>query len=358
MKVFLEKCKINLKKIFLFFVNHKSSKLGINNNNIQFADATIIDLNQNLLLDKNIANLYSYDFESGIASSKEYPCIESWVEVKNKSFSINDIFIYEQYKKIKSSKNKKKIIINERVYLLPYYTSHFGHFAGDLLGQILYYSNYFPEINNQNKLLIVTPSKEWDEFLIKFSRNNISIYKPNTILESNYLFRNSTILPRMSSIQNYLLARNILNIKIKKKKESPKKVFLTSEREDRISNIYELKKKLEDSGFIIVNPKNYEVIELLTIIKSAKILICEKASILNNVHLVRDEKYFLLSSKTEKILNKKLFYGAGIYTEFHRGLFQEIYCDDDPKKQDVRAFKKRINVNIDLLFNEIKKINL
>jgi capsular polysaccharide biosynthesis protein len=189
---------------------------------------------------------------------------------------------------------------------------------------------------------------------MKLSKNNIIIFKPKTILESNYLFKNSIILPRMSNVQNYLLAKNILNTIIKKNKFSPKKVFLTSEREDRISNIYELKKLLENSGFTIVNPKDYNVFELLTVIKSADILISEKASILNNVHLVRDEKYYLLSSITEKSLNKKLFYGAGIYKEFHRGLFQEIYCEDDPINQNVRAFKKRIKVNINLLLSEIK----
>jgi hypothetical protein len=354
MKIFLEICKINFKKILLFFINHKSNKIGINNKNIQFADFTIIDLNKNLQSNKNIANLYSYEFESGVASSKEYPCIESWVEVQNNSYSVNNIFLYEQYKKIRSSKNKKKLSINENIYLLPYYTSHFGHFAGDLLGQILYYVNFMPEINNQNKLFVITPSKEWDDFLIKFSKNNIAIYKPNAILESNYLFKNSIILPRISSVQNYLLAKNILSTKIKKNKNSPKKVFLTSEREDRISNIYELKKKLEDSGFILVNPKNFKVLDLLTIIKSADILISEKASILNNVHLVRDEKYYLLSSITEKILNKKLFYGAGIYKEFHRGLFEEIYCEDDPTNQDVRAFKKRIKVDVNSLLPQVK----
>ena len=95
MKIFLEICKINFKKILLFFINHKSNKIGINNKNIQFADFTIIDLNKNLQSNKNIANLYSYEFESGVASSKEYPCIESWVEVQNNSYSVNNIFLYE-----------------------------------------------------------------------------------------------------------------------------------------------------------------------------------------------------------------------------------------------------------------------
>mgnify|MGYP001384521296 FL=1 len=87
-------------------------------------------------------------------------------------------------------------------------------------------------------------------------------------------------------------------------------------------------------------------VDLLTIIKSSEILISEKASILNNVYLVRDTKYFILSSETERDLDIRLFHGAGIYKELHRGLAKEIYCEDSPKNQNERAYKKGIIVNI------------
>lgn len=43
---------------------------------------------------------------------------------------------------------------------------------------------------------------------------------------------------------------------------------------------------------------------------------------------------------SENNLDKKLFNGAGIYKKFHTGLFTEIMCEDDPKIQNVRPYKK------------------
>ena len=342
------------KKLVIPFLNHKVKNLGINNNKMQYGLCSIIDLSGNFQIKKNIATLCGYEGDSTFASSKEYPVIEGWVKVHNTSYTINDFFLYEQYKKIKTTTEKKIKKFNEKIFLLPYYTSHFGHFTGDLLGQIIYYLTHVPEINRNNKLLVITPSKKWDDFLQYFSKNNIKLIKPKEILSTNYLFSNAKILPRMSSIQNYILAKNIISSKLYKKKKLPKKVFLTTGREDRISNIVKLNKKLQSLGFEIVIPGNYEIINLLNIIKSAEILISEKASVLNNVHLIRNNKYFLLSSETEKNLDAKLFIGAGIYKEFNRGLAKEIYCVDDPGNQNVRAFKKRIKVNIDNLLSVIQ----
>jgi len=337
------------KKLVILLLNHKVKNLGISNNKIQHDLCSIIDLSGNFQIKKNIALLCAYEGDSTFSSSEEYPVIEGWVKVHNTSYTINDYFLYEQYKKIKTTTENKVKNFNEEIFLLPYYTSHFGHFTGDLLGQIIYYLNHVPEINQNNKLLVITPSQEWDDFIEYFSKDNIKLVKPREILSTNYLFENAKILPRMSSIQNYLLAKNILSSKLHKNKTLPKKVFLTTGREDRISNIVEVSEKLRGLGFEIVIPGNYKIIDLLNIIKSAEILISEKASVLNNVHLIRNKKYFLLSSETEKNLDIKLFVGAGIYKEFNRGLAQEIYCEDEPKNQNVRAFKKRIFVDLQKL---------
>jgi hypothetical protein len=342
------------KKLVSLFMNHKVRDMGIDKNDIQYSSFPVIDLSRNFYLKKKNAVLCSYEGDSTFSYSDEYPIIESWVKVKNTSYTINNFFLYEQYRKIKATDEKKIKKINKEIFLLPYYTSHFGHFTGDLLGQILYYLTNVSEINKKKKLLVITPSQKWDDFLEYFATDNIKLLKPKEALSINYSFSKAKILPRMSSLQNYLLAKNILNTVICKNRSSPKKVFLTTGREDRIANIKELNEKLQNLGFAIIIPSNYKITDLLNIIKSAELLITEKASILNNVHLIRDRKYFLLSSKTERILDMKLFIGAGIYKEFNRGLAKEIYCEDDPINQNVRAFKKRIKVNINNLLSIIK----
>ena len=65
--------------------------------------------------------------------------------------------------------------------------------------------------------------------------------------------------------------------------------------------------------------------------------------------MIRENKFFILSSKTENNLTSRLFIGAGIYKEFHRGMYREIFCEDNPPSQTVRAFKKRIKVDINQL---------
>lgn len=343
-----------VKNLILPFLNHKVKNLGINNDKIQYGLFSVIDLSRNFHLKKTKATLCSYEGDSTFADSGQYPIVESWVKVKNISYTINNFFLYEQYKKIKAAAEKKIKEFDKEIFLLPYYTSHFGHFTGDLLGQILYYLTSLAEINQNKKLLVITPSKKWDDFLEYFARDNIKLLKPKEALSMNYLFNNAKILPRMSSFQNYLIAKNILSKIIYKNKILPKKIFLTTGREDRISNINDIKEKLQSLGFTIIIPNNYKIIDLLNIIKSAELLITEKASISNNVHLIRDKKYFLLSSMTENNLDIKHFIGAGIYKEFNRGLAKEIYCEDDPINQNVRAYKKRIKVNINNLLNIIK----
>jgi hypothetical protein len=354
-KNFFKSLELIIKKLYLFFLNHKSLPIGIKNNDVQFGFFTIIDLNKSFKIKETKCLLCSYENDSTYSSSNEYPVIESWSKIKNISYSINDVFLYAQYKKLKKISNKMKIYHKEKVYLLPYYTSHFGHFSGDLLGQILYYIRYFSEINSKNKLLIITPSKKWDDFLIEFAGNNIQIMKPNEALRANHFFYNARILPRMSTVQNHLLAKNILNNEIKFHESFSKKIFLTTGRKDRISNLNELKKILIQRGYEIIIPNDYSIHELLNKIKSAEILISEKASVLNNVNIIRNKKYFVLSSKSENNLNLKLFLGAGIYKELDRGMINDIYCDDDPVHQRLRPYKKRIKVDINNLLSSIEK---
>lgn len=351
MSSILKMIKKKLKVLISYLNNHRISEIGFFNgdNKIQYSSLPIIDLSKNLEF-KNSENLLcSYEGDSSFAASNEYPVIESWLKINKKSYGINETFIFEQFKKIDKIKNKNIKYIEEKVYLLPYYTSHFGHFAGDLLGQILFYIEKIKNEKDSRRICIITPSEKWSFFLKNFAHNKIFFLTPKEALNYNYSFLDAKIFPRMSNVQNYLLAKNILNNSINYEENSPKKIFITTNREDRISNIKELNSFLIKDNYKIIDPKNYQIKDLLCIIKSAKVLLSEKASVLNNVILIRENKFFILSSKTENNLTSRLFIGAGIYKEFHRGLYKEIFCEDDPPSQTVRAFKKRIKVDVNRL---------
>jgi hypothetical protein len=52
--------------------------------------------------------------------------------------------------------------------------------------------------------------------------------------------------------------------------------------------------------------------------------------------------------------NKKFSYG-GIYKSLHKGLYEDIFCDDDPMPQNNIPFKNRIRVDIKLLKEKIQQ---
>ena len=66
------------------------------------------------------------------------------------------------------------------------------------------------------------------------------IFSNEFILKNNIEFTKSQIFPKLSVYQNYTLTKNILASLIENSKYNKKKVFLTSERKDRIINIEEI----------------------------------------------------------------------------------------------------------------------
>ena len=314
----------------------------------------LLDLDREWKLKSNKIEVISYQGDPSQSFGNDYPVIESWIAQNNISFTVNNYFRETQYKKIIKEKNKNKNIneLNEKVYVLPYYTSHFGHFVGDILGSILYYLLKFNK--EKRKLLIICPSDNWKNFFLDNFKEQIYLISPKEILENRYFFNDAVVLPRMSTFQNLQLSRNYF-LSQNLNKNFCKKIFLTTERSDRISNIDELIKKLSDLDFKIINPTDYNIIDLCNYIKNSEILICEKASIMNNLLLARDKKFYLLSSEEEKNLNHKFFIGAGIYKTFIFNLINEIYCPKDPENQNDKPYKNRIKVDINKLKNILEE---
>ena len=360
---------INLLKFFFNkFINrtHLVNKIGIRNKSIQFISLPIIDLEKKWIFKNQRAQLISYEGDSAFSASNNYPIIETWSQVNNKTYTPTNFHLISQFKFIKKVKTKQKVFLDKNLFILPYYTSHFGHFTGDILGSLLYYLKNIREINEKNKLLVISPSLKWDKFISEFGNEKIEFLTPKLALTSNYNLSNSKILPRMCTYQNYILANNILANEIKTNNELPNKIFLTTEREDRISNLKILIKELKNNGFKILNPKNESIKDLLTLIKSAKTLISEKSSILNNIHIVRNMPYYVLSSPTENNYSQRLFHSAGMYRQFHKGLEHKILCEDDPLNNNINNMKndykykltnsKRIKVDMNQINEQIRSL--
>jgi len=363
---------VNLKNLFKFFFNklinrtHLVNKISVKNKSIQFASLHIIDLEKKWVFKNQKAQLISYEGDSTFSDSNNYPIIETWAQVDNKTYAPTNFHLKNQFKFIKKAKTKKKVFLDKNLFMLPYYTSHFGHFIGDTLGSILYYLRNIDEISEKNKLLVISPSLKWDNFISEFGKEKIELMTPKIALNTNYDLNNCKILPRMCTYQNYILANNILANEIKKNSSLNDKIFLTTEREDRISNIKILIKVLKDNGFKILNPKNESIKDLLILIKSAKILISEKSSIGGNIHIVRDMPYYVLSSPTENNFSQGVFEGAGMYRQFHTCLEHKILCENDPSDNN-RNFKpnhyrlklmnaKRIRVDMDKINKLMKSL--
>ena len=77
--------------------------------------------------------------------------------------------------------NKKDIEISQNCYLLNYNVNHFGHFLGEVLGNILYLSdknNHFLKDKNYS-FAIFTPNDKWFQ-LIKRMNPRVNFSNLNT----------------------------------------------------------------------------------------------------------------------------------------------------------------------------------
>ena len=102
-------------------------------------------------------------------------------------------------------------------------------------------------------------------------------------------------------------------------------IFLTSDRETRISNISEVRSILKDK-FYFVNPMYYDVRTLYRLLAGAKYLVSENGSILFNVFMSRSCSYFVLASERCKFNSfADDYYGGYIYNKFHDSLIQYLY---------------------------------
>ena len=272
---------------------------------------------------------------------------ECWVKNNFYSYSDNLDNFYTQKKKVlKSFLNTPSRTYKKKIYLLPYYHNQAGHFMAEVFGSMIFFLELFKKRDLDEKLLIICPSKKWEDFFKKLYNKNVIFFSDTFFLKKNTIFEKSQILPKFHPYQNYIVAKNILNPRIENTKFKNKKVFLTSERVERISNIKEEINYLKKKNFVIINPKKLSILNLFKILNSAKIVISEHASISHNIHITRNKPYYLLLPQAFKTINKKWYRITSIFNNFNSTLYKPIYCENSNEKKYIIPLQEQIKVDL------------
>ena len=106
------------------------------------------------------------------------------------------------------------------------------------------------------------------------------------------------------------------------------KVFLTSERPDRIANINEVINQARNSQWQILNPLKNNLIKTLSVIRYADTLISENGSILFNCFLSRNKPYRVLTSSRSREYSTIFYEGGYTYNKYHESIIMYIYCSN------------------------------
>lgn len=345
-----KKIYFSLVKIFYKFGHTYNPKFTTAFNNIHSEDCTFFDLQNLSGLDQSKFTknylISVIDRRDKYLNINKY-IFECWVKNDLYTYSDNlDNFYTHKKKVLKSFLNKPSRVYKQKVYLLPYYHNQAGHFMAEVLGSMLFFLELLKKRNLNEKLLIICPSKKWEYFFKKLYSKNVIFFSDTFLLKKNTFFEKSQILPKFHPYQNYIVSKNILNPRIENTKFKNKKVFLTSERVERISNIKEVINYLKKKNFIIINPKKLHVLNLFRILNSAKIVISEHASISHNIHIARNKPYYLLLPQTFKTINKKWYRITSIFNNFNSSLYKPIYCENSDRKKYIIPLQEQIKVDL------------
>jgi len=142
------------------------------------------------------------------------------------------------------------------------------------------------------------------------------------------------LLPRMSPWQNLSLLRGCLSASMpgfdpfSSESSCPDRIFLCSQRKERILNLDAVVGLFQDHGYLVLNPTSITPQQLLPRLRQASTLWCEQGSMVMNALLARDGPYRLLeldplhSSCYPRELQ---MLGGGIYNSFHLGLITPFF---------------------------------
>lgn len=324
----------------------KESITGLAECKTLFLPIAIFDLN-NIDIPEHGRRIELRSFNFGGDANALEPSFATFAIENNITYNNTPFFLKDIRGNLKQQSNKPSVIIDEPALLLPYYTTHFGHFTGDCLGAIIALSkNTLPK---GRKLFYIAPHSF--ESMINLYGNSDILQKIDSRLayENNLIFSNASLLPRLSPWQNLSLCSQIFgsaNESLPENLAPPKNVFLTSGRSSRIQNIDEVIAHLEAKGFFICRPHQVSFEQCLRIVRDADCLISENGSITHNILISRNKPFYILSSENWRKLSPQEFAGGGIYNSYKSYLANHIECKTSAAASH-HAFSDQVIVHLD-----------
>lgn len=323
----------------------KESITGLGECKTPYLPIAIFDLNNIQLTEQgDLIELRSFEF--GASSDAANPSLATFAIQNNIAYNNTSFFLKDIRDNLKRQSNKPTVVIDGPALLLPYYTTHFGHFTGECLGTIISLSKV-KQLEGR-KLFYIAPNSF--EPIINQYGNLERLQKIDSKLayENNVIFTNASLLPRLSPWQNLSLCSQIfssLDTPLPENLAPPKKVFLTSGRPSRIQNIDEVINYLEVKDFYICRPDQIPFEQCLRIIRDAECLISENGSITHNLLISRIKPFNILASADWKKLSPEEFAGGGIYNSYKSYLANYIECKTT-NTMSHHAFSDQLVVNL------------
>ena len=320
----------------------KESLTGLGNNKTPFLPIPIFDLNQ-VCIPEQGARIELRSFAFGPTHSPDNPSLACLALQNNIGYHYTHHFLGDMRGSLKQQGSKPTIVIDEPALLLPYYTTHFGHFTGDCLGAIIALSKLAPTENR--KLFFIAPN-QYDEIINRYGKQSrLQKIDSQQAFTHNVIFSNACLLPRISPWQNLSLCSQIFWEASSSLPTKPQKVFLTSGRSERIENIEEVISFLRSENVYILNPKNHGFEATLAILRDAQVVISENGSITHNILIGRNKPFYVLSAPGWNQLSASEFAGGGIYNAYKDYLSHDIECRPS-KTESHHPFSTSITVDL------------
>jgi hypothetical protein len=142
------------------------------------------------------------------------PSIATFAIENHKVYNNSLFFIKDIRANLNLQRQNPRVIIDDPVLLIPYYTTHFGHFTGECLGAIIALSK--SKITNLNanvirKLIYIAPNP-FDQLIEQYTEKSKLLHiGPKVAQDNNLIFTNACMLPRLSAWQNLFLCTQIFS---------------------------------------------------------------------------------------------------------------------------------------------------
>ena len=302
-----------------------------------------------------------------ISSILHYPCIETWALVNGVTRGQAAPYRRIQFHTIRKQFNKPVRLLAGSYAVFPHLTSHFGHWVGDQLGAFLWYARQLQSLPAPPRLLAIAPSPDWAKFLTELCpKDSLALLTPQQYLEVNWLLESALLLPRMSPWQNLSLIRDCLSASVPgfdaflSESTCPQRIFLCSQRKERILNLDAVAGLFRDHGYVVLDPTSITPHQLLLQLRQSSALWCEQGSMVMNALLARDRPYRLLeldplhSSCYPRGLQ---MLGGGIYNSFHLGLITPFFCQpaihSDRLNRELHPYQRQLVVDLAALEQEL-----